>query len=158
MPGAFQKIAEMPCEMRYNPHGPMLNASIRCPRCNGTGYRFPWLWVECQGNTIVAEWGKDDVPIKSYSTHDAQAPCKCEHTGYLLLDAEGDQLLGLLRVARKERFSIRIGITGRVQVQFVEDEDSPDFAITSPLPDFFSGDTLEEALLKALEDNNATTQ
>lgn len=69
-----------------------------CKVCQGTESRFPWLWERC-----VAYHTIGSHPDRPQVTH-AEADC----TGHVLLAGEGEQLLGLLRVAEAMQWGVQL--------------------------------------------------
>lgn len=117
----FEAIAGMKCEEKneYNPcpvntPGPYQEKTDRrgsrltdkeiaeiqrdCA-CQGTGYRFHWLWRECGKDR---QEHLDHVFSKTMGDADGQeVPCPhCNDTGYVLIEGKGERLLGLLEVRR----------------------------------------------------------
>ena len=71
-----------------------------CQQCKGTSYHFPWLWREC---TFQHEADIIDRPCSKCGE------MNCCPAGYILIEGEGERLLGLLRVAESLAWTTSAG-------------------------------------------------
>ncbi len=83
----------------------------KCP-CQGTGYRFPWMWKACPCGKGYPVEGCCKTCLYSVRHHDE---CEnCRGSDYVLMDAGREE--ALVRVASVENLGIKIRPNGDVQV------------------------------------------
>ena len=136
----FGGIAGVKC--RHDDGDPDGAHPIGCD-CQGTGYRYHWLWRECPGLDIggrrIDAGGElsDHRPLMIHGVDCCGYDAKTNTSpGYVLI--EGDRTDGLLRVARAQRWHVTSWSDGRVSV-------------LDGATELATEDTLTSALVKALE-------